>query len=61
MNKKTIGIWFGLVFLLLQFSFGCQSREDQTKEENRRYNNDLLRGFGGQDTSMHGVTLPKIH
>jgi hypothetical protein len=61
MNKKRSGVRFVLVFLFLQLLFGCQSREDHIKEENRRYNNDLLRGFGGQDSSVHGVTLPKIH
>jgi conjugal transfer/entry exclusion protein len=37
------------------------AEEAQRREAAAAYNLKLLEGFGGQDTSVHGVTLPKIH
>jgi type IV secretion system protein TrbJ len=37
------------------------AEDAQRREAAREYNLKLLEGFGGQDSSVHGVTLPKIH
>lgn len=59
---KTIKNYMALILSMAMtlFSFGCSINENDLAHKKWEYNKKVMSGLGGNDTTVHGVTLLPI-
>jgi hypothetical protein len=59
---NSIKTYMALILTLVMtlISFGCSTKENDFARKKWEYNKKVMSGLGGNDTTVHGVTLLPI-